>query len=131
MTYAQPIAAQDLSGIRLTAQSATGAVVFTGYAVSGSVLELRAEGDWSQLSVTDGVLILSDGASIWDVQTGLAVSLAVPDVSGGSSSNPGGTEDIPSTDDLPPFSWLPLLLLALALLLALTLPIWRRKQRTF
>ena len=131
VTYAQPIAAQDLSGIRLTAQSATGAVVFTGYAVSGSVLELRAEGDWSQLSVTDGVLILSDGASIWDVQTGLAVSLAVPDVSGGSSSNPGGTEDIPSTDDLPPFSWLPLLLLALALLLALTLPIWRRKQRTF
>lgn len=129
VTYGEKITAENVENITLTAAVSGSPVVFTGYAVSGNVLELRAEGVTVPMTicVTDAALKLSGEAALYAADSGLAVSLAVPDAEV-SFRNPSdgsdGSEDIPKTDDPLPVNMVLLVCMALVVLVLC------RKRRT-
>lgn len=117
VSYAESITAEDLENITLTADVSGKPVVFTGYAVSGNVLRLRAQGITTPVTirVTDGMLKLAGQAAVYATESGLAVSLAVPDLE--QTFGSGGTEEVPPTDDLKFVYMAVLLLVAVAAVL--------------
>lgn len=117
VSYAEPITAEDLENITLTADVSGKPVVFTGYRVSGNVLRLRAQGITTPVTirVTDGMLKLAGQAALYATESGLAVSLAVPDLE--QTFGSGGTEEVPPTDDSKLVYMAVLLLVAVAAVL--------------
>lgn len=116
VTFAEPITAENLENITLTANVSGRSVVFTGYAVSGNVLRLRAQGITAPatIRVAAAKLTLSGQAALYASASGLAVSLAVPDLEVSFPDGSGGAEVIPPTGDSLQTYMALLLLLAMA-----------------